>query len=218
MRLYAISMMAVMLTPSFIYGATPDGTRPPTDTTDVPIEIQLHFLEVAHDGLPAFGLSVPRQNDSFSVVRGKNLLASILHERSVNVLSNPIITTISKRPAAFFAGGEFPYPERGDDGTVTIRFREFGDRVEIVPTPIGKQHVRLQFEWDIAKLDTSKNVTIDDLHVPGISRHTIQGHAQLLHGETVVMYHGVRDDVDDKEAAGRARLVLVTPRIHTPSR
>ncbi|MGX9144263.1 type II and III secretion system protein family protein [Mesorhizobium sp. 128a] len=63
----------------------------------------------------------------------------------VRTLANPNLTTLSGEPASFNAGGEVPIRVIGNDGEVTITYKQFG--VNLLFTPVvlddGKIHMKL---------------------------------------------------------------------------
>lgn len=63
----------------------------------------------------------------------------------VRTLANPNLTTLSGEPASFNAGGEVPIRVVGNDGQVTVTYKQFG--VNLLFTPVvlddGKIHMKL---------------------------------------------------------------------------
>ena len=67
--------------------------------------------------------------------------------------------TVSK--ASFLAGGEYPYPvvqgvPAAWDGAVTIQFKEFGVRLNFIPTITPRGTIRLQVAPEVSSLDFTK--------------------------------------------------------------
>jgi Flp pilus assembly secretin CpaC len=120
------------------------------DAAQSQIEIQIQFLELAQSELPKFGIAVSGEATPLTVIRNNESaqsLAALINKSSAKILSKPSLITMNQRPASFFAGGEVPFPAHDDDGKVAIRFREFGDRIEVVPTRTGRKHVSLTMDW-----------------------------------------------------------------------
>ena len=85
------------------------------------------------------------------------LLEALENEGLVRTLAEPNLTALSGQKADFLAGGEFPVPVSGEDGT-TIQFQPFGIELEFTPTIVAD---------DIINLDLSTTVSSIDADVPG---------------------------------------------------
>ena len=74
----------------------------------------------------------------------------------VQVLSQPNVVAANGRQASFLAGGEFPYPvSSGIAGqqTVSITFKEYGVRLNFLPTITPRGTIRLQVAPEVSSLD-----------------------------------------------------------------
>ena len=75
----------------------------------------------------------------------------------------PNVLAINGKPASFVAGGEFPYPTLQGGGAglgaVTIQFREFGIRLQFLPTVTPRGTIRLQVMPEVSSLDFAHGLT-----------------------------------------------------------
>ena len=88
----------------------------------------------------------------------------------VKVLAEPTLTTVSGRPAAFNAGGEFPILIPQGLGTVAVEYKRFGTRVDFVPIVLGNGNIRLEVRPQVSEIDNARGVDIDGFRVPGLAK------------------------------------------------
>ena len=73
------------------------------------------------------------------------------------------------KQASFLSGGEFPVPvvQGGANvGAVTIQFREFGVRLNFLPTITPRGTIRLQVAPEVSSLDYANGIEYPGLHRP----------------------------------------------------
>ena len=115
-----------------------------------------------------------------------------LQARSVlQILAEPNVLTINNRPASFLAGGEFPFPTLqgggGGLGAVTIQFREFGVRINFLPTVTPRGTIRLQVTPEVSALDYSNGLVFQGFTIPGLSTRRVQTEIELDAGQSFVI-------------------------------
>ena len=81
----------------------------------------------------------------------------------VQVLAEPNVLATNGKQASFLAGGEYPYPvvqgiSGGVGGAVTILFKEFGVRLNFIPTITPRGTIRLQVAPEVSSLDFTQAV------------------------------------------------------------
>ena len=127
----------------------------------------------------------------------------------VQVLAEPALTTVSGRPAAFNAGGEFPILIPQGQGTVAVEYKQFGTRVDIVPVVINEQTIRINVRPQVSHLMTDKehSVVIDGKRVPGLSSRWVDAKAEMTPEQTmvVVMLY------EDKDGKRKGIVTMVRP-------
>ena len=83
----------------------------------------------------------------------------------VEVLSEPNVLAINGKQASFLAGGEYPFPvvqgvAGGVSGAVTIEFKEYGVRLNFIPTITPRGTIRLQVAPEVSSLDFTQAVEV----------------------------------------------------------
>lgn len=119
-----------------------------------------------------------------------NLGATIeaLEARNVlQMLAEPNVLAMNGKPASFLSGGEFPVPvvQGGSNiGAVTIQFREFGVRLNFLPTITPRGTIRLQVAPEVSSLDYSNAVILQGFTIPAIATRKVQTEIELENGQS----------------------------------
>jgi pilus assembly protein CpaC len=117
------------------------------------------------------------------------LLKDLQTKGLVQVLAEPNVLALNGKQANFLAGGEFPYPtvqggSVGAAAAVTIAFREFGVRINFLPslTPRGTLHLELAPE--VSALDFANGVSISGFLVPALTVRRVHTSIELQPGQS----------------------------------
>jgi pilus assembly protein CpaC len=106
----------------------------------------------------------------------------------MRVLAEPNVIAISGEPASFLAGGEFPVPvpQSGGDGgdTITIEYKQFGVKLNFVPTVLGDGKIRLKVEPEVSDLDFSRSGSFKGFVIPGLTKRTLTTTIELNEGQS----------------------------------
>jgi len=121
-----------------------------------------------------------------------NLATTIEALESTNlfeVLAEPNVLTASGKMGTFLAGGEFPFPvvQGGASGsvpTVTIQFREFGVRLNFVPTLTPRGTIRLELAPEVSALDFSNGLQYQGFNIPGLDVRRVHTEIELEPGQS----------------------------------
>ena len=109
----------------------------------------------------------------------------------VQVLAEPNLMATDGKEASFLAGGEYPYPvAQGSTGglsTVTIEFKEYGIRLNFIPTITPRGTIRLQVAPEVSALDYTNEVDISGFEVPGITSRKVNTEVELADGESFMI-------------------------------
>jgi pilus assembly protein CpaC len=112
-------------------------------------------------------------------LQSKNLL---------EILAEPNVLAINGKPASFVSGGEFPYPTLQGGGSglgaVTISFREFGIRLQFLPTVTPRGTIRLQVTPEVSSLDFAHGLTFQGFNIPALATRRIQTEIELENGQS----------------------------------
>ena len=121
-----------------------------------------------------------------------NLFATIKALEAKNLLemlAEPNVLAINGKEASFLAGGEFPFPmvQGGAVGSVTIQFREFGVRLNFLPTVTPRGTIRLQVAPEVSSLDFTNSVQFEGFTIPALSTRRVKTEVELESGQSFVI-------------------------------
>lgn len=107
----------------------------------------------------------------------------------VETLAEPNVLAENGKEASFLAGGEFPYPvvQGGNTGgttAITIQFRQFGVRLNFIPTITPRDTIRLQVAPEVSSLDYANGITLQGFTVPGVSVRNVNTEVELAEGQS----------------------------------
>lgn len=139
----------------------------------------------------------------FAFVPGLNLGATLqaLEQKGiVEILSEPNIVAADGKEASFLAGGEYPYPVvqgggAGTAATVTIMFKEYGVRLNFLPTITPRGTIRLQVAPEVSTLDFTQAIEISGFDVPAINTRKMDTEVELSDGQSFAI-GGLLDNRD----------------------
>jgi pilus assembly protein CpaC len=149
------------------------------------------FSPLKVDNTGAFSLS-----DALNIFlfrKDLNLGATIkaLQARNLlEILAEPNVLAINGKQASFVAGGEFPFPmlQGGAGvGAVTIAWREFGVRLNFMPTVTPRGTIRLQVAPEVSSLDYSNAVTFEGFTIPALATRRVLTEVELESGQSFVI-------------------------------
>jgi pilus assembly protein CpaC len=146
---------------------------------------------VAGSGQSTMSFGLAGSDSSFFAV-----IDALRQHDLVKVLAEPVLTTISGRPAAFSAGGEFPIPIPQGLGTVAIDYKNFGTRVDFVPTVLGNGNVRLEVRPEVSETDSTRAVEIQGFVIPGIVNRWVDTAVEMRAGQTLALAGLIQDRVE----------------------
>ncbi len=106
----------------------------------------------------------------------------------LQVLAEPNLLTANGKQGSFLAGGQYPYPVvqgvSGGAPSVTIAFKEFGVRLNFIPTITPRGTIRLQVAPEVSALDYANGITISGFTVPGLDTRKMKTEVELGSGQS----------------------------------
>jgi pilus assembly protein CpaC len=108
----------------------------------------------------------------------------------LQVLAEPNVLAENGKQASFLAGGEFPFPTvqsigtGGGTGAVTIQFRQFGVRLNFIPTITPAGTIRLQVAPEVSSLDFTNGLVIQGFNVPALTVRRVNTEVELSEGQS----------------------------------
>ncbi|CAI8907300.1 pilus assembly protein CpaC [Pseudomonas sp. IT-P44] len=158
--------------------------------------IRGNFLFGSPRTLPTIGgivtpvLPVNNNNFNLSFATGSTLVALNALEGSgfAYTLARPSLVALSGQSASFLAGGEIPIPvpSSGSDN-VSIEYKEFGIRLTLTPTIVGKNRIALKVAPEVSELDFTNAVSIAGTIVPALTVRRTDTSISLADGESFVI-------------------------------
>ena len=120
----------------------------------------------------------------------------------VQLLAEPNVITQDGKEASFLAGGEYPYPvvqgtSGGGVGAVTIQFKEYGIRLNFIPTITPRGTIRLQVAPEVSTLDFTNAIEISGFDVPAIDIRRVRTEVEIGAGQSFVL-GGLIDNTETK--------------------
>jgi pilus assembly protein CpaC len=118
------------------------------------------------------------------------------------VLAEPNLLAAKGKQASFLAGGEYPYPmvqggSGGSGSSVTIMFKEYGIRLNFIPTITPRGTIRLQVAPEVSALDFTNEVEISGFQEPAITTRKVKTEVELADGQSFVI-GGLLDNTESE--------------------
>jgi pilus assembly protein CpaC len=157
-------------------------------------------------------------------------------------LAEPTLLALDGQEASFLAGGEFPFPTvqgAQNSNAVSIEWREFGVRLNFIPSVTNIGNIRLDIAPEVSALDFANGLTISGFEMPSILSRRAATQVELREGQSLAIA-GLLDrhiqesmrklpilgsipilgwlfrSTDERQQMNEL-LVIVTPRIVEPS-
>ncbi len=118
----------------------------------------------------------------------------------LQVLAEPNLLTANGKQGSFLAGGQYPYPTvqgTAGSGAISITYKEFGIRLNFIPTITPRGTIRLQVAPEVSSLDYANGITISGFTVPGIDTRKMKTEVELAQGQSFAIA-GLLDQRDTK--------------------
>lgn len=132
-------------------------------------------------------------------------IQALITKGVAEILAEPNVIAQNGKEASFLAGGEYPYPVvqgggAGSPATVTIEFKEYGVRLNFIPTITPRGTIRLQVAPEVSALDPSNAIELNGFSVPAITTRKVNTEVELGEGQTFVI-GGLLDNRDQETLA-----------------
>ena len=127
-------------------------------------------------------------NIGFGGGRVKAMINALEGSGFAYTLARPTLVALSGQSASFLAGGEvpIPIPSSGSDN-VSIEYKEFGIRLTLTPTVVGRDRILLKVAPEVSELDYTHAVNIAGTLVPGLNVRRTDTSISLADGESFVI-------------------------------
>ncbi len=119
-------------------------------------------------------------------------IQALEQQNLLQVLAEPNLLASDGKQASFLAGGQYPYPvvqgtSAGGSTAVSIQFKDYGIRLNFIPTITPQGTIRLQVAPEVSALDYSNEVQISGFVVPGITMRRVNTEVELKDRQSFVI-------------------------------
>ena len=127
-----------------------------------------------------------------------NTLTSALERNNlVRTLAEPTVTAISGEPASVLVGGEFPIPVPGQNGTVTIEYKQFGVSLEFTPVVQSDQRISLRINAEVSATSQQNAVTVQGFNIPSLLTRRANTSVDIPSGGSLVIAGLLQTDIQN---------------------
>lgn len=175
------------------------------------VVLEVRILEASRSALQDVGVNFDIFNNSVAVLSGQGLIGvsppattvagrtnlgsltldaqiQALEERGiVRTLAKPNLVAVSGEKASFLAGGEFPFPVPDGRDKIVIEFRQYGVKLNFMPTVRDNGWIRMSVEPEVSQLDPNNSLTVAGLTVPALTVRRAKTTLELKSGDTFSM-------------------------------
>jgi len=128
----------------------------------------------------------------------------------IQILAEPNVLAANGKQGSFLAGGQFPYPvvqgtTGGGVGAVTIQFKEFGVRLDFIPTVTPRGTIRLQVAPEVSALDFADGITLSGFTVPALTVRKVNTEVELAEGQSFA----IGGLLDNRETKNLSRIPFI---------
>ena len=117
-----------------------------------------------------------------------NLTLQALEQKQlVRSLAEPTLLTMSGEKASFLAGGEIPVPISDANGRITLEYKEFGIRVNLIATVTDEGKIHLQVAPEVSSIDPTLAFESQFITIPGIRSRRLQTTVEILPGQSFML-------------------------------
>jgi pilus assembly protein CpaC len=120
------------------------------------------------------------------------MLKAMQADGVARILAEPNVVASSGQPASFLSGGEFPVPiAQGGSGagatTITIEYKEFGIKVDFLPTIVDSGVINLKVAPEVSRLDYANAIQLAGATIPSIAIRRAETTVELNDGQVLVI-------------------------------
>ncbi|MDX2083814.1 MAG: pilus assembly protein N-terminal domain-containing protein [Candidatus Melainabacteria bacterium] len=114
-------------------------------------------------------------------------ISALQEKRKVRSLAEPTLMMLSGEKASFLAGGEIPIPVIGGNGQISIDYRQFGIRLNLIATVTDDGKIHMVVAPEVSSLDPANSVATAAATVPAIKTRRLQTTLELQPGQSFVL-------------------------------
>jgi len=111
-----------------------------------------------------------------------------------SVLAEPTLTTTTGKAASFLAGGQFPLPVAGQNGTVTIQYQPFGVSLNFTPVVMSKNRMSITVAPEVSTLNFNNPIQVQNITYPILNTRKASATVELGSGDSFALAGLLRSD------------------------
>ena len=136
-----------------------------------------HVIETLSEGF--VNVMITGENSRLDAI-----IALLKNSGDFQSLAEPNLVTREGQQASFLAGGEFPFPsvQGGNQSAISITWKEFGIRLNFVPTIANVGNIRLRVSPEVSALDFATGFLI-----PSLRTKRVDTDVELAPGQTLAI-------------------------------
>jgi pilus assembly protein CpaC len=119
------------------------------------------------------------------------MIRALSEKGVIRVLAQPNVVAASGERANFLSGGEIPVPvaSSGTTGgsTITVEWKEFGVKVDFLPTIVDDGVINLKVAPEVSSLDFANGIELSGFRIPAMRTRRAQTTVELRDRETLVI-------------------------------
>jgi len=123
---------------------------------------------------------------------GSAAIRALQRNGDLELLANPRLLSLSGEQASFLVGGEIPVPvaqsvSAAGVPNITIQWKEYGVRLQFLPTIVDTNLVNLQILPEISSLDRANMVSFGGYNIPALRTRKASATVELNSGQSIVL-------------------------------
>jgi pilus assembly protein CpaC len=135
------------------------------------------------------------------ITSGKNSISGLIDALETDglatVLAEPSLTTSTGKSASFLAGGQYPIPVAGQNGTVTVQYEPFGVSLNFTPVVMSNERLSILVNPEVSTLNFSNPIQVAGFTYPILDTRKAQATVELGSGQTFVLAGLLRNDTSN---------------------
>lgn len=120
---------------------------------------------------------------------------ALKEEGLLKIMAEPTLITMSGKTANFLAGGEFPIPVPGENGTITIQYKTFGVGLNFSPVVLSSKKISMQVTPEVSELDLSNAIQSGGIFVPALTTRRVSTTVELGDGQSFAIAGLLKENV-----------------------
>ncbi len=126
-----------------------------------------------------------------------SVIDALEEEGLITLLAEPNLTALSGESASFLAGGEFPIPVPGEDGTVTVSYKDFGVSLNFTPNIVANNRINLRVKPEVSQLSSTSAINVGGVFIQSLITRRANTTVELASGQSFVIGGLLNSDSDN---------------------